>query len=143
MISSEAGLVPDGTVRAADVKPLLLDHVLGPSSQRTRHDHGRHLILEFLRQRASAHRARRGGTAAAAVDWTTPESRVRSVDHRPARGHIGSSRLLASAYRNEGWIWTKRDEPATVDVAAVAETRHALRRAAQDTPDAWLARASR
>jgi hypothetical protein len=35
LISSEAGLVPEGTVRAADVKPLLLDHVFGPSSQRS------------------------------------------------------------------------------------------------------------
>ena len=30
LISSEAALVPDGTVRATDVKPLLLDHVFGP-----------------------------------------------------------------------------------------------------------------
>jgi predicted AlkP superfamily pyrophosphatase or phosphodiesterase len=30
LISSEPGLVPNGTVRAADVKPLLLSHVFGP-----------------------------------------------------------------------------------------------------------------
>ena len=32
LISSEPELVPDGTVRATDVKPLLLDHVFGPPS---------------------------------------------------------------------------------------------------------------
>ena len=31
LITSEAGLVPDEAVLAADVKPLLLAHVFGPS----------------------------------------------------------------------------------------------------------------
>jgi uncharacterized damage-inducible protein DinB len=58
-------------------------------------------------------------------------------------GHIANSRLyLASAYRNEGWIFPAGPDVSSRDkwVPAIEESAREFHRQIDGTPDAWLDR---